>query len=134
MSSRPSPEKVVTPEGANSPEDAGHALVEADAAEADDPFSDYSSDVSDTTSLRPSILTYTYENGRRYHAYRAGQYLLPNDEREQERLDITHHVFLLTLNGALCATKLDNPQAILDIGTGTGLWVSLFYLDTIDLL
>ena len=42
---------------------------------------------------------------------------------EQERLDMTHHVFTLTLDGALCVTQLDNPQEILDIGTGTGMWV-----------
>ena len=29
---------------------------------------------SATTSLRSSIHDYIYENGRRYHAYRAGQY------------------------------------------------------------
>lgn len=67
---------------------------------------------------------YVYENGRRYHSYRAGQYLLPNDETEQDRLDMTHHVFSLTLDGDLCKTELNNPQSILDIGTGTGIWVS----------
>nr|XP_036577459.1 phosphoethanolamine N-methyltransferase (TAM domain methyltransferase) [Colletotrichum truncatum]KAF6784430.1 phosphoethanolamine N-methyltransferase (TAM domain methyltransferase) [Colletotrichum truncatum] len=87
-----------------------------------DTASNYSSDVSDTASATSSIYAYEYENGRRYHAYRAGQYLLPNDETEQERLDMTHHVFLLTLKGELCATHLDNPQTILDIGTGTGIW------------
>ena len=85
--------------------------------------SDYAEDVSDTTSATSSIFNYEYENGRRYHAFRAGQYLLPNDETEQDRLDMTHHVFLLTLKGALCMTQLDNPQAILDLGTGTGVWV-----------
>lgn len=79
--------------------------------------------MSETTSATSSIFNYEYENGRRYHAYKAGQYLLPNDESEQERLDMTHHVFLLTLGGALCATKLEDPQTILDIGTGTGVWV-----------
>jgi len=28
----------------------------------------------------------------------------------------------VTLQGELCATKLDNPQNILDLGTGTGIW------------
>lgn len=90
-----------------------------------DTASNYASDVSDTSSVTSSMFDYEYENGRRYHAYRAGQYLLPNDETEQERLDMTHHVFLLTLKGELCATHLDNPQKILDIGTGTGIWVYL---------
>ena len=48
--------------------------------------------------------------------------MLPNDDREQDRLDILHHVYRLTLNGELCRTKLVNPQKILDIGTGTGIW------------
>lgn len=80
--------------------------------------------MSDTTSATSSIFNYQYENGRTYHGYRAGQYLLPNDEREQDRLDMTHHIFLLTLKGALCVTSLHEPQAILDVGTGTGIWVS----------
>lgn len=77
---------------------------------------------TDTRSISSSVFAYQYENGRRYHAYRAGQYLLPNDDVEQERLDITHHVFRLALDGELCVTKLSNPQRILDVGTGTGIW------------
>lgn len=87
-------------------------------------YSEYASDVSETTSATSSIFNYQYENGRRYHAYRAGQYLLPNDDTEQERLDIIHHIFTLALKGDICKTKLENPQSILDVGTGTGLWVS----------
>jgi len=34
----------------------------------------------DSSSLTSSILEYEYENGRRYHAYKAGSYPLPNDE------------------------------------------------------
>jgi methylase of polypeptide subunit release factors len=48
--------------------------------------------------------------------------LLPNDEREQERLNFMHQLFRLTLDGDLCYTKLENPQKILDLGTGTGCW------------
>ena len=44
------------------------------------------------------------------------------DETEQERLDMTHHIFTLTLGGDICMTKLDHPQSILDVGTGTGIW------------
>lgn len=40
--------------------------------------------------------------GRRYHRYGAPDtYLLPNDETEQDRLDLQHHVMLQILNGAL---------------------------------
>jgi hypothetical protein len=50
--------------------------------------------------------------------------MLPNDDKEQERLDILHHVFRLTLDGGLCCTQpeLRDPGKILDIGTGTGVW------------
>lgn len=91
---------------------------------SDDAASDYASDVSGTASITSSVFNYEYENGRRYHGYRAGQYLLPNDDTEQERLDLTHHVFSLTLEGELCMAKLQDPQRILDLGTGTGIWVS----------
>ena len=76
-----------------------------------------------TTSLGSSVLNYTYENGRRYHAYHSGEYLFPNDEKEQERLDLKHHVFKLILGGKLFSAPIgSNPQRILDIGTGTGIW------------
>ena len=45
---------------------------------------------SDTTSLSSSVFNYVYENGRRYASERFGNYLLPNDETEQERLDMFH--------------------------------------------
>lgn len=50
--------------------------------------------------------------------------MLPNDDKEQERLDVLHHVFRLTLGGGLCLSQPDlkDPQKILDIGTGTGIW------------
>lgn len=48
--------------------------------------------------------------------------VLPNDEREQERLDLLHHVFRLSLDGNLCRTQLKDPQRILDVGCGTGIW------------
>lgn len=56
---------------------------------SDDPaFLTDSDKESATKSLASSVLHYQYENGRRYHAYKEGEYLLPNDEREQERLDL----------------------------------------------
>lgn len=86
-----------------------------------------------------------YENGRRYHAYRSGQYVLPNDEDEQERLDLQHHIWRLLLQGALYTAPLKIPKPgdptvtaatteggegvgdggdfrILDLGCGTGIW------------
>ena len=42
--------------------------------------------------------------------------VLPNDALEQDRLDMVHHLFCLTLKGDLCVTKLENPQNVLDLG------------------
>lgn len=48
---------------------------------------------------------------------------MPNDEEEQDRMDIQHHICLLALKGRLyAAPPLKNPQKILDLGTGTGIW------------
>ena len=52
----------------------------------------------------------------------AGSYPLPNDEAELERIDIKHHVMLMLCHGRLHLAPLDQPQTILDIGTGTGIW------------
>jgi hypothetical protein len=47
----------------------------------------------------------------------------PNDEREQERLDVVHHWYRVTLKGELFRAPITaNPQKVLDIGTGTGIW------------
>lgn len=76
-----------------------------------------------STSLASSILNYEYSNGRRYHGYRSGAYVLPNDEDEQDRLDLLHHIFLMLLDGKLYASPVaSDPQRVLDIGTGTGIW------------
>ncbi|KAK0387226.1 hypothetical protein NLU13_5539 [Sarocladium strictum] len=80
-----------------------------------------------TGSVTSSIRNYQYENGRRYHAFREGQYVLPNDEPEQDRLDLQHHIWRLILGGRLYTAPLPaadtDPQLrILDLGTGTGIW------------
>lgn len=47
---------------------------------------------------------------------------MPNDEEEQTRTQILHEVFFYLLGQRLTTVPLDNPQKILDIGTGTGEW------------
>ncbi len=91
---------------------------------ADDDHTDESigSDTaSETTSLKSSVLNFEMEHGRRYHAYRQGAYNFPNDEKELDRMDLEHHIFNMLLGG-LHLTPLENPQKILDLGTGTGIW------------
>jgi SAM-dependent methyltransferase len=64
------------------------------------------------------------ENGLRYHSYKAGKYFRPNDEGENDRLDMQHHIFSLTLSGKLYLSPLSNIKLhdVLDVGTGTGIW------------
>ncbi|TDZ58448.1 putative methyltransferase tdiE [Colletotrichum trifolii] len=82
-----------------------------------------SSDDGSLASLRSSIMEYRRENGRTYHKMSDGKYLLPNDAREQDRLDMTHQLWLLTWDGELCnSPKNKGAKRVLDIGTGTGIW------------
>lgn len=75
------------------------------------------------TSLRSSIFDYHYENGRRYHAYHAGAYWGPNDERALDHLELGHHLYLLVLQGELYLAPISkHVQDVLDVGTGTGIW------------
>ncbi|KAK1636816.1 S-adenosyl-L-methionine-dependent methyltransferase [Colletotrichum phormii] len=89
-----------------------------------------SSLASSSTSLRNSLLDYRLENGRTYHRYKDGKYNLPNDERELDRLDLQHHLWLLALDDRLgvappCkeGTKVGR---VLDVGTGSGIWALNF--------
>nr|POF12820.1 secondary metabolism regulator lae1 [Quercus suber] len=77
---------------------------------------------SSSTSLMSAITRYQFEHGRRYHAYQAGSYHFPNDEQELNRMDLEHHNQLLQLNGKLHLCPLQDPEEILDLGTGTGIW------------
>lgn len=50
---------------------------------------------------------------------------MPNDEEEQDRLGLLHHYFMLIVGGDLFRapiTQIRQPQRILDMGTGTGIW------------
>ncbi|RFU32225.1 hypothetical protein B7463_g4139, partial [Scytalidium lignicola] len=76
----------------------------------------------DTDTLASYITDYRYENGRRYHAYRDGEYWGPNDESANDQQDLAHHMYLMTLEGRLHLAPIVNPHNILDIGTGTGIW------------
>ncbi|KAL2000170.1 hypothetical protein VTN02DRAFT_3469 [Thermoascus thermophilus] len=110
----------------SAPVDQGPLLADPTDTASEGYYSDADSDL---TSLASSVTNYVYENGRRYHAYRAGKYVLPNDDTEKDRLDLVHHLFTLVLRGALHLAPIKNPQTVLDMGTGTGIWA----LDMADL-
>lgn len=81
---------------------------------------------SSTASVTSSILNYRVENGRTYHAYKDGKYYMPNDETENNRLDLQHNLFLLTFDNKLGLSPPNLPEfktgRVLDLGTGTGVW------------
>ncbi|KAF5017330.1 hypothetical protein F66182_10759 [Fusarium sp. NRRL 66182] len=78
--------------------------------------SDFNSEMlySSSTSLNTSVYQHAFENGRRYHQYRNGTYPIPNDDAEQNRDDMKHAMMLELTD--------DNPQKIIDLATGTGIW------------
>ncbi|KAI1018224.1 hypothetical protein LB505_001260 [Fusarium chuoi] len=53
-----------------------------------------------------------------------GRYGLPNDDAEQVREGLKHKLYLdYLLDGKLFLAPIgDNPQKIVDLGTGVGMW------------
>ncbi|KAJ2895436.1 S-adenosyl-L-methionine-dependent methyltransferase [Zalerion maritima] len=116
-------------------EDPHHHHIEVDRdlypenGPDDDDDDGYSSaGVSDaSTSLASSILDFKWENNRRYHKFREGEYHFPNDEPEQERENIKHLMVLQLLGNKLFLAPVDledgnRTKKVLDVGTGTGAW------------
>ncbi|KAK0622813.1 S-adenosyl-L-methionine-dependent methyltransferase [Immersiella caudata] len=82
-------------------------------------------DYDETASLTDSIFEYFNENGRTYHAYHAGSYHFPNDEKEVDRLNNQHEILKILLDNRnyLAPLSASNPPLrILDLATGTGRW------------
>ncbi|XEU97659.1 hypothetical protein FSHL1_002945 [Fusarium sambucinum] len=109
------------------------AVLEVDEIDTNDSDQDsflQTDEESSTSSISSSILHYRQENGRTYHAYKDGQYVMPNDEREQDRLDLQHHLFLVTFENKLYLSPAGRNghqlHHVLDVGTGTGLWAMDF--------
>ncbi|KAI9882201.1 MAG: hypothetical protein M1823_006057 [Watsoniomyces obsoletus] len=114
-------------------EDQGHTDLHQPYADIESPIevdpgldSGYEDDDRSryTASLTSSVAEFQKENGRTYHSFREGKYLFPNDELEKDRLDLSHHLLTMTTNNRLYLAPIKdiNPQSILDIGTGTGIW------------
>lgn len=75
-----------------------------------------------TTSLTSSVTAYKFQHGRRFHAYKEGTYRFPNDEAEQDRLDMFHEICKLLAGDTLALAPFKKDGTILDLGTGTGIW------------
>ncbi|RDW57070.1 hypothetical protein BP6252_13885 [Coleophoma cylindrospora] len=106
----------------NAQSEDGHISVDIND-DSDSAVGDVDSRPGSTMSIRSSIYDYVEENGRTYHRFKEGQYIMPNDEIEQNRLDMQHKLCLMTLNGKLHLAPIKkDPHHVLDIGTGTGIW------------
>ncbi|KAK2043153.1 S-adenosyl-L-methionine-dependent methyltransferase [Colletotrichum somersetense] len=102
-------------------EDPDHSPVTLIEAEDDGYFS--ASDASSNIiSLDSTVRSFIFENDRRYHKFKEGRYVFPNDDAEQEREDMKHAMVVALCNGSLHSAPIKNPQTILDVGTGTGIW------------
>lgn len=74
-------------------------------------------------SVPPSILHHMFEDGIRCHAFRDRRYAFPNDENEQNRDDMKHAMTVLLCDNRLHFAPIDsNPQKVIDLGTGSGMW------------
>ncbi|CAI4213956.1 unnamed protein product [Parascedosporium putredinis] len=91
-----------------------------------DDVDDGASEISEfesTASLSESIRDFRSIHGRTYGNSKTTEYWAPNDEQQNIGLDITHHYLLLFFDNKLFHAPIgDNPQSVLDVGTGTGIW------------
>ncbi|KAK7923790.1 hypothetical protein PG985_007861 [Apiospora marii] len=84
-------------------------------------FDEFTRTSSGASVVEPDSVA--WENGRTYHGYKEGKYHLPNDAKEQDRLDVQHAGMTLLLNGNLAVAPFEKePENALDVATGTGIW------------
>jgi hypothetical protein len=103
-------------------EDPRGTISVGDAESFNDADSGYTEQYElSTASVSSSIYDYEEEYGRSYHAFRRGKYVMPNDDREQERMDIHYHAVRLAFDNRHYFALLQRPTFILDVGTGTGI-------------
>lgn len=87
-----------------------HRCSHSDEEPSSDDDDDALSEILSTISLSESITDYVYENGRRYHSYPHALYAFPNDEQEQDRLDLMHHLWNLALGGELFLAPIEHSK------------------------
>ncbi|KAL6923984.1 hypothetical protein FSST1_001258 [Fusarium sambucinum] len=102
----------------------GIAIVPEVVGADDDSISDVESSHSSTASVASSIYEYRRIQGRTYQNSHTTNYWAPNDDKHVEAFDAMRHEWLtMMLDDKLYVPPIgENPQRILDIGTGTGIW------------
>ncbi|KAM0546431.1 hypothetical protein ACHAPJ_010898 [Fusarium lateritium] len=80
-----------------------------------------------TVSVSSSVLNYRKLYGRTYENIKSTEYWAPNDEQQNEGLDLVHNALSLILDDQLFLAPIgEHPKRVLDIGTGTGIWAIAF--------
>jgi hypothetical protein len=126
---RRSPQQRQSPQSAGGEAERAGGTDEIESRQDGDDGSDAGYETDDaasraSTSVASSVRDYGFENNRRYHKYQEGRYQFPNDEPEQEREDMKHAMIVNLCEGKLHFAPLHQPQQILDVGTGTGIWAT----------
>ncbi|KAG6167003.1 hypothetical protein E4U51_003201 [Claviceps purpurea] len=116
----------------HNPPHAGDDLIAAEDVpvnDQNDTDSVFSEDQSSTTSISSSILEYRRIHGRTYHSDKfTTNYFLPNDERQLESAELSHHSLTILFDDHLFLAPLekDKIHRVLDVGTGSGIWAIEF--------
>ena len=101
---------------------AAHIAADEHESFSDEGYAE-STNTSYLTSLASDIRKGVIENGRTYASYGKNIQGMPIDEQEQDRNDLQHAKFMLLLGARLHLAPIsDEPQKILDLGTGSGIW------------
>lgn len=87
-----------------------------------DHIAECDSTATSTVSLTDSILDYRQLHGRTFQNSKTTEYWGPNDDRQNDGLDIAHHYITRLLNDQLYKAPIGTPSKVLDVGTGTGIW------------
>ncbi|XWW99222.1 hypothetical protein V2A60_007231 [Cordyceps javanica] len=89
----------------------------------DSALGDDESVASSSISLTDSIFEYRALHGRTYQVSKSTEYWGPNDEEQNEGLDLAHALITMLMGDQLFEAPLERtPAKILDVGTGTGIW------------
>lgn len=108
----------------NAPPEQPPADIDVDSFDDDSALGDNDDWGSETTSLASSLLRGHIENGRKYATLR-DDYWGPSDDQQFETMDAGHLLYLVLESdkkNPLFRAPIDDPQHILDVGTGPGTW------------
>lgn len=103
------------------PANAPSSSTEAPPIVADSASSTSSAE-AETYSLDETMRDFPVHFNRTYHKYKEGSYPFPNDAQERDRMDQQFWLIKAAQGGQLFLAPVKNPNTILDVGTGTGVW------------